>query len=155
VRPAALLGQPDNPCEPMVKRIEVFRVVRTSEFGLTLIEESLWARLEISQSTIKPSRYRARLYRQELFRIQSTFPQRDGEPADEPSDESIWVDWSEILRTFTSPFTSRSAMTAERAVLAEVRQWLSHSLGTCSKANHTWGDCSDEAAAGTAKRAHH
>jgi hypothetical protein len=122
--------------------LDLFDLVRTSEFDLGLGEESFRVRLELDRSRSSRRTFRASVRRAELYRIQSTFPLKDGRPAHEPSDEMVLVDWSGILRRFCEPFSAPSVAAAERLVLGEVDAWLSHSRGECEgEANHTWDEC--------------
>jgi hypothetical protein len=65
------------------------RLVETLQFSVPLPQEDLELRLELFESLAKPRHYGARLWRLERFRIQSTFPQVDGRPAHDPSDEVV------------------------------------------------------------------
>lgn len=64
-------------------------------------------------------RYHARVYRKETFRVQPTFPQKDGAPQYEPSDEEIFVEdslerWEEL--------SGRTAKDVLDKVLRKIRQ---------------------------------
>ena len=120
----------------------LYDLVRSVQFKVQLGDTADDLRLEILRSRKKPFKYRAALWRLEFFRIQSTFPQDNGVPSHEPSDEFIWVDSTTILRKYDSPFSARSIAAAEKLVLAEVMSWASHSVGKCSgRPNHAWPEC--------------
>ena len=114
--------------------LDLYDLVRVSEFDLGLGEESFRVRLELARSRSSRGTFRASVRRAEMYRIQSTHH--------EPSDEMVLVDWSGILRQFREPFSAPSVAAAERLVLGEVEAWLSHSRGECEgDANHPWGEC--------------
>jgi hypothetical protein len=122
--------------------LDLYDLVRVSEFDLGLGEESFRVRLELARSRSSRRTFRASVRRAELYRIQSTFPLKHGRPQHEQSDEMALVDWSGILRLFREPFSAPSVAAAERLVLGEVDASLCHSRGECEgDANHTWGEC--------------
>jgi hypothetical protein len=122
--------------------LDLYDLVRVSEFALGVGEESFRVRLELARSRSSRRTFRASVRRAELYRIQSAFPLKDGRPAHEPSDEIVLVDWSGILRRFREPFSAPSVAEAERLVLDEVDAWLCHSRGECEgDANHIWAEC--------------
>jgi len=115
---------------------ELFDLIKITEFDLHLGEESFRIRVELT-------RFRANVWRAEHYRIQSTFPQNSGRPGHEPSDELVWVNWSEILRTCNKVFVSPSVARAGEAVFNELYAWIRHTRGECDSKPHVWGECPD------------
>jgi hypothetical protein len=81
-------------------------------------------RLEILEKVTQPGLFRARVWRIESYRLQSTFPQENGEPSHAPSDELILKDFE----GFESPLQSEQrfvdANHAEEYVLTSFAEWL-------------------------------
>jgi hypothetical protein len=121
--------------------LELFDVVRVSEFQLDLGDESFRIRLEMTRSRRTPRLYRANVWRTEYFRIQPTFPQKQGRPAHKPSDEIVWLDWTGVLRAYGEPFRAGSLAKAEELALDELGAWVHHTRAECGGPKHTWGEC--------------
>ena len=122
---------------------ELFNLIKVTEFDLQLGEESFRIRVELTQSHLERRRFRANVWRAEVYRIQSTFPQNSGRPQHEPSDELVWVNWNEILRTCNKVFVSPSVARAGEAVFNELYAWIRHTRGECDSKPHVWGECPD------------
>jgi hypothetical protein len=60
-------------------------------------------RVELHACANKPNVIRARLWRKDFFRVQPTFPQAGGKPADEPADEEIFVEDTSFLEVTEFP----------------------------------------------------
>jgi hypothetical protein len=70
----------------------VFKLIDLYELALNFGEDRFALRIELFQSLTDPTLFRYKTWRDELFRIQSTFPQdRVGQPEHGPSDEKILV----------------------------------------------------------------
>ncbi len=127
---------------------DLFDIVSVADADVQLGDEVFRLRFEISRSRKTRSQYRAHLLRAELYRIQSTFPQAKGQPAHQPSDELIWVDWSSILRGYDRAYRARSLEDAEQRVLLATSAFLRHSRGECDgREGHIWGQCAGTAPA--------
>lgn len=109
-----------------------FALVKTLVFDVEIDDADAFAlRLELFQDETDAGRFRASLWREETFRIQSTFPQSasTGEPEDSPSDELILVDWSHQLSRNYSDFGADNADAAVKTVLDDFQRWLRHTIG--------------------------
>lgn len=73
-----------------VSKLKVMDVVRTVELSPVELPgaEHLYFRLEVLRDG---EGFVGRVWRTEFFRLQPTFPQHAGAPADEPSDEQVLV----------------------------------------------------------------
>jgi len=120
---------------------ELYDLVRITESDLTLGEESFRIRVEVTRSRSRPSSFRANIWAAELYRIQSTFPQREARPEHRQSDQLIWVSWTSVLRRCGEQFQARSVERAEDTVLSELAAWVRHSRGDCERKPHAWGEC--------------
>jgi hypothetical protein len=65
------------------------KVSRSSRTGHSTDDDDLLLRVEIREALGAPGHLSARLWRLEHYRIQATFPQTDGSPSHQPSDELI------------------------------------------------------------------
>ena len=76
-----------------LKQTEVVRTVEVSPIKMgSKGEGELRFRVEILRSREgRRTRFEARVWRLEFYRIQPSFPQRDGQPSDHPSDEQIMM----------------------------------------------------------------
>src|SRR5260370_7609984 len=84
----------------------LYALVKTVEFDVVLGDDSFALRVELFQDKTRRQTFRANIWRNELYRIQSTFPQNPstGRPEHQPSDEVILIDWSSNLRGNSSSF---------------------------------------------------
>ena len=122
--------------------LDLYDLVDVTECVLTLPDDSFRVRVELFRSRVRPSLYRAGLWREELYRLQPTLPLKRGRPAHRGSDESLWVDWTAILRRCYDPFVSRSRKRAQEVVLRDVESWLRHTRAECGgDMSHTWAEC--------------
>lgn len=122
--------------------LELFDVARTTEFELELGDESFRVRVELTHSRQLATRYRANVWRTELYRIRPSVSQRTDKPANQDADEYLWVGWTSMLREYGDSFTAASLGEAESLVLDEIRAWIRHTTGECDSSEHTWGECS-------------
>lgn len=73
-----------------LKRLEVVRTVELSPIRMGSDGDELCLRIEILRSKHGTrAKFAARVWRVEFYRIQSSFPQRGGQPAHAPSDERV------------------------------------------------------------------
>src|SRR5439155_4159366 len=91
-------------------------------------DDSFAIRVELLQDKTRTQTFRAKIWRNELYRIQSTFPQKSstGQPEHQPSDEVILVDWSTYVRGDYSVFKAASSAAALNMVLKAIRATLDH-----------------------------
>lgn len=104
--------------EPQPPLFEVIRTVDMAEIHPEIDVPSYRFRIELLKQ-LGHKRYHARVYRKETFRVQPTFPQKDGKPQYEPSDEEIFIEdtlerWEEI--------SGRTAKDVLEKVLRKLRQ---------------------------------
>src|SRR5262245_8392408 len=113
----------------------LFELVKTVEFNLGIAEDHLSLRLELFQDISDAQRFRARIWRLEMYRIQSTFPQNetDGQPADQPSDEYIFVDTSAWLSQRYEDFRAERPDNAIQFILNDLRDFLIRASGGSEK----------------------
>jgi hypothetical protein len=106
-------------------RSDVFKLVATLEFDLEFGDHFLPTRIELFQDTERRRHWRCRLWERELFRIQSTFPQKPrGRPTDPPSDEELLVERTWELSDCLEDFEARDGKAAVRRVLDCLRKHL-------------------------------
>jgi hypothetical protein len=104
------------------------RLVETIQFSVPLPDEDLELRVELFEALAKPRHYGARLWRIERFRIQSTFPQVEGQPAHRPSDEVILKEFEGFdLPLELQPHADITAFRIH--VLATMALWFEEHLG--------------------------
>lgn len=106
------------------RNLTVTRVVGV--FDLTAViahGRSLELRVEISNLAGRPSRYRARVFRKEFFRLQPTFPQRRGVPRHSLCDEAFFVEDEGFLAS-NSEVKARTPTGALRKVTACITKRL-------------------------------
>ena len=106
-------------------RARCARVVRTLEVPVQLADDDLaMLRLEILEKVAQPGSFRARVWRIESYRLQSTFPQENGEPSHSPSDELILKDFEGFESPLQSAQPFVDANQAEEYVLKSFVEWL-------------------------------
>lgn len=104
----------------------LFELAKIIEFDLEVAEDHFSLRLELFQDISDAQRFRARIWRLEMYRIQSTFPQNetDGQPSDQPSDESILVDTGLWLSQRYEDFQAETPDRAIQIILNDLRDFL-------------------------------
>ncbi len=104
----------------------MYDVIKVVEFDVDLGSDSFSLRIELLQSATAPDWFRAHVWRTELYRLQSTFPQdkQSGQPLHEPSDENILVDWSHYLAQNYKHFQASNPEAAMELVLDDIRRFL-------------------------------
>ena len=109
----------------------VYALVKTVEFDVDLDDDSFALRVELFQDKTRRRTFRAKIWRNEFYRIQSTFPQlpSTGQPEHQPSDEVILIDWSTNVRGNYSIFKAPSSAAALNMVLKAIRAALDHTTG--------------------------
>ena len=110
----------------------VFELVKTVEVDLTLLDETWPTRIEIFRATDRKDFFRCRVWQLESFRIQSTFPQKRGRPAHEPSDHRLIVEWQGPHVGLYEDFVAESTEAALKKVIGDFKRFLEHT--TCEKA---------------------
>ncbi len=104
----------------------VFELVKTVEVDLTLADEKWPTRIEIFRDTERRDFFRCHVWQLELFRLQSTFPQENGEPAHGPSDHLLMVEWNGPHIGLYEDFAAVSAEAALEKVLSDLGRFLEH-----------------------------
>ncbi len=109
----------------------VYELVKVVESDVEIGDDRFPLRVELFQNTNDAHRFRARIWRTEMYRIQSTFPQDEltHEPVDRPSDETILVDHSLYLGRSYSEFEAESQEAALQLILKDYRMFLAHVAG--------------------------
>lgn len=104
---------------------DVFKLVSTVEFDLSIGNQFLPTRVELFQDTERKRFFRCRMWERELHRIQSTFPQNsNGEPLHGPSDEELLVERTWELSSRFENFEAASADGAMRIFLSSLKEYL-------------------------------
>ncbi len=108
-----------------------FGLVTLVEFDVQIYDDAFSLRVELFRSLKEPGLFRARLWRDEHFRIQSEFPfdQRSRRPADEPSSELILVNWETNLLRTKPMFKAKNVDEALELVLMDIGKFLEHASG--------------------------
>jgi len=101
-----------------------FDLVRVIELDATIQSDVFTIRIELLRSVATPGIYRARFTRDDYFRIQPTFPQRDGQPTRPPSDETVPVRWARFPSQSLEVIRAADLAAAEEIVLDEVASFL-------------------------------
>lgn len=102
----------------------LFELATTIECDLEVAEDHFSLRLELFQDISDAQRFRARIWRLERYRIQSTFPQTDGEPSDQSSDELILVETGLWLSRRYEDFRAEKPDRAIQIILNDLRDFL-------------------------------
>lgn len=104
----------------------MYEVIKVVEFDMDLDFDSFSLRIELLQSATAPDWFRVHVWRTELYRLQSTFPQdkQSGQPLHEPSDENILVDWSSCLSQDYKHFQANNPEAALELVLDDIQRFL-------------------------------
>ncbi len=104
--------------------IVVWLVVRTLEVQINLEDDDIVLRVELLQRQGELV-YRVRIWRIEFFRLQSTFPQENGEPRHAPSDEAILKEFEGMECPYAEPTSFAGIEAAEHALLQYLDGWKS------------------------------
>ncbi len=102
----------------------VYELLKVLEFDLDLGDDRFPLRLEIFRSLDDSCLFRARIWRTEFFRIQSSFPQEDGKPSHDPSDELILLDFSDYLAENYDDFRANSIEAAIDLIFEDLKHFL-------------------------------
>jgi hypothetical protein len=109
---------------------QAFVLVRVTELELSLgSQDNALLRVETLESRSNPGTFKARIWRLEHFRIQSSFPQQLGIPMSEHSDERIWKEFDGFSCPLETARGFPSAVAAEEYVLNALSRWLEDQLG--------------------------
>ena len=104
----------------------IFELVKTVEVDLALGKETWPTRFEILRSIEQQDLFRCRVWQLEFFRLQSTFPQSDGQPAHEPSDHRVLVEWDGPHVGLYDDFLAADIEAALKKVIEDFRAFLEH-----------------------------
>lgn len=85
-----------RPYTPPLMRA-TFAAIRTLELDVEIGGEPMVLRVELFRARGEPRTYRARLWRRELYRMAPSFPRDESDEPSERADETIFVEWSELL----------------------------------------------------------
>ncbi len=110
----------------------MFVLVKTVAFDVQVADvDSFTLRIELFQNESDSHRFKVGIWRTELYRIQSTFPQSEltGKPEHQPSDEEILISFAQHLAGNYSDFTADNPDAALQAVLDDFQGRLRHWLG--------------------------
>lgn len=102
----------------------VFTLVRTLELDVELGDEPMVLRVEILKARHQKQLYRARLWRREIYRMTPSFPRDEQDEPSERSDESLWVEWPELLEKEYEQILAPSEEAAEDRVVDDLRRSL-------------------------------
>ncbi len=113
----------------------LFELVKTIEFDMEFAEGRFSLKLELFQDVSDTRRFRARIWRLEMYRIQPTFPQKeaDSQPADDPSDETIFVDTTLWLAKNYEDFRAETPDSALQMILNDLQAFLARASGDSEK----------------------
>lgn len=103
-------------------------LVQVLELSLPTTDEELVLRIEFFQNLVESDLFSVRMWRLEHYRLQSTFPQRDGVPDHCPSDEVILKEFEGLESPLPQPTRFVDVGAARAFVLEKLAQWW-HSLG--------------------------
>ena len=117
----------------------LFRLIATYEFTIDVGEESVPSgveddhevpvRLELFRDVGEANMHRARIWRLQHYRLQSTFPQKGGGPKDDPSDERILVEEQSWTGGELDAFTAESDEAALGHPMERIRSfWRFHGV---------------------------
>ncbi len=108
-----------------------YELVKVVECDVEIGDDQFAVRVELLQSDSDVRHFRARIWRTEMYRLQSTFPQdpSTNEPAHAPSDEIIWVDHSHTLGRSYSDFEAESPEAALRLIMEDYQTFLRRVAG--------------------------
>lgn len=109
----------------------LFELIGTYELDISLTNpddgDQFSLRIELFRALTDPKLFRCKVWRNELFRIQSTFPQdTTGKPKHEPSDEMVLVSFSQAHFGSRETFRAASPKEALNQVIKGLGQLLEH-----------------------------
>lgn len=110
---------------------KIHELIRTVEFDIALGKDRFHVRVELFRALANPNKFRAHIWRNEFYRIQSTFPQdnKTHQPTDPPSDELIFIDFSTQLTGDYSDFHADDETAALQLILDDRQQFLKRVMG--------------------------
>ncbi len=100
----------------------VFVLVRTLELDVELGGDPIALRAELFRSRTEAGVYRARVWRLDLFRMTPSFPRDESDTPIEVTDDSMLVEWAELLDGDYERFEAGSDDEAEARVLADLER---------------------------------
>lgn len=101
--------------------VTLFQLVRTADVSIKIASEIVEVRIETFCR--RPDVFKVRIFRYESFRIQSSFPQAEGQPVHAPSDEVILKELESFFPKFGKPQAAESVERVEEATMEELRLW--------------------------------
>jgi hypothetical protein len=105
----------------------VFKLIDIYELDLNFAEDQFSLRIELFQLLTDPTRFRYKTWRDELFRLQSTFPQNGaGKPEHSPADEKLLVGIGLPHMDESEDFYADTPEAARRKIIADLEKSLEH-----------------------------
>jgi hypothetical protein len=98
-------------------------LVQVLELSLPIKDEELVLRLEFFENLLDPKLFSVRIWRLEHYRLQSTFPQHEGVPAHQPSDEVILKEFEGFESPLSQPTRFADVAAARVFVLEKLAEW--------------------------------
>lgn len=117
-------GRSSRTLGPVENAASVFELVRTLELDVELGDEPVVLRLEIFAARDRTGVYRARLWRQDVFRLRRSFPRDAGDEPIEQTDDTVYVEWPELLEGEYEELSASSIDDAETIVRADLQRAL-------------------------------
>jgi hypothetical protein len=102
----------------------LYRLVQTWELLLDTGSEEIELRIEISEQVDKSGTFKARIFRYESYRLQSTFPQNEGAPLHAPSDEVILKEFESFVPRYANAGPGRDPEHVLEETVAELKAWV-------------------------------
>ena len=103
--------------------LETKVLAQTLEFAFDVGSDEFHLRIEIFECVDTSGCYVARVWRNEYFRIQPTFPQAQGEPMHLPSDEIILKEFEGLESPLAEPTPFPNLAAAREHVVRKVVSW--------------------------------
>ncbi len=104
----------------MSRYANAYACFRTLELDVELGGEAVSLRLELFRALGEAQVYRARVWRRDLFRLTPSFPRDERDQPTEISDDTVWVEWAELLEDDYERFEASGDDDAEARVLDAV-----------------------------------
>lgn len=101
-----------------------FVLVRTLELDVELGDEPMVLRVEIFEARHRKQLYRARLWRRDLYRMTPSFPRDETDEPTERTDDTVFVEWPELLEGDYDEIIAPNAEAAEERVVDDLRRSL-------------------------------
>lgn len=107
---------------PPLDGLDAYELSKTIELDVHLGGEQVTLRIEILRALGAAGTFRARLWRQDLYRLVPSFPRDADDEPTEQTDAAAFVDWAELLDESYDRFEAQSEEAAVARVLADLRR---------------------------------